>query len=81
MRQKTIDLIYICSNIPGLISSIHCRKRTEIIYLIGCSGDGKGLPVFSHLEFKNKMEKIFRKKGKTGSDEVILYDVVPSYKM
>ena len=60
-----------------LVIFLHYVKDLEIIYLIVCSGNWEELAIFLLFKFKNKKEKIFRKKGQTGSDECLLHDVVP----
>ena len=61
-----------------MVIFLYYVKDLEIIYLIVCSGNWEELAIFLLFKFKNKKEKIFRKKGQTGSDECLLYDVVPS---
>ena len=56
-------------------------KDLEIIYLIVCTENLEEFAIILHFKFKDKKEKIFRKKGETGSDEFLLYDVAPSCKM
>lgn len=64
-----------------MVIFLHYVKGLEILYLTVFSGNWEGLAIFLHFRFKNKKEKMFRKKGKTGSDECLLYAVVPSCKM
>ena len=64
-----------------LVIFLHYVKGLEILYLIVCSGNWEELAIFLHFRVKNKKEKMFRKKGETGSDECLLYAAVPSCKM
>ena len=80
----TIQLSYIyilISEAIFLVIFLHYVKGLEILYLIVCRGNWEELAIFLHFRVKNKKEKMFRKKGETGSDECLLYAAVPSCKM